>query len=71
MPFIDGIEVIIDAPSGYEVNFANPPQSGKTEIFAVSIVENILAFLFLCQRLYTKIFLMEQFQIEDGEILMS
>ncbi|KAK9420462.1 hypothetical protein SUNI508_06458 [Seiridium unicorne] len=67
MPFINGTEVIVAAPAGYEVNFANPPQIGKAEIFTVCIVENILAFAFLCQRLYTKVFLMKQFQIEDGE----
>jgi hypothetical protein len=71
MPFINGTEVIIPAPPGYEVNFANPPQSGKVEIFAVAIVENVLAFMFLCQRLYTKIFLMKQFQIEDGKTFES
>lgn len=66
MPFINGTEVIIPAPAGYEVNFANPPQIGKAEIFSVIVIENILAFAFLCQRLYTKLVLMRTFQIEDG-----
>ncbi|KAF7535599.1 hypothetical protein G7054_g5239 [Neopestalotiopsis clavispora] len=64
---VDGIEVIMAPPVDYVVNFANPPQIGKTEIFSVIIVENILALAFLFQRLYTKIVLLQKFQIEDGE----
>lgn len=64
---VDGVEVIMAPPVDYVVNFANPPQIGKTEIFSVIIVENILALAFLFQRLYTKIVLLQKFQIEDGE----
>ncbi|ETS84316.1 hypothetical protein PFICI_02341 [Pestalotiopsis fici W106-1] len=71
MVTVDGVEVIMAPPDGYVVNFANPPQIGKTEIVSVIIVENILAFAFLCQRLYTKIFLLKKFQIEDATVLFA
>ncbi|KAI1850981.1 hypothetical protein JX266_003646 [Neoarthrinium moseri] len=68
---VNGTEVILAPPAGYVVNFENPPQIGRTEIFAVVIVENILAFAFLCQRLYTKIVLMKEFQIEDATVILA
>lgn len=66
MANINGTEVIMVPPDGYMVNLENPPQIGKTEMFIVVIAESILAFAFLCQRLYTQTFLKGKPQIEDG-----
>ncbi|KAK8036192.1 hypothetical protein PG993_008806 [Apiospora rasikravindrae] len=67
MPFdVNGTITVIPPPPGYVVNFADPPQEGGTVMWTVCIVENILAVLFLVQRLYTKIFLVGKFQVEDG-----
>ncbi|KAI4911090.1 hypothetical protein J4E90_007347 [Alternaria incomplexa] len=65
MATVNGVTTIIPPPDGYEVDFANPQRRLVTETYVVFIVENILALAFLGQRLYTKIRLMKQFQIDD------
>lgn len=57
---------IIPPPDGYEVDFANPQRRLVTETYFLFTLENVLALMFLVQRLYTKIRLMKQFQIDDG-----
>ena len=66
MPDVNGTITIIPPPPGYVVNFANPPRRLVTESYVLLIAENVLAIAFLMQRLYTKIRLMKQFQIDDG-----
>ena len=66
MSNVDGVVTIIPPPEGYVVDFANPERRLMTEMYTLFIVENILALIFLAQRLYTKIRLMKQFQIDDG-----
>lgn len=66
MPNVDGVVTILPPPEGYMVDFANPQRRLMTEAYTLFIVENILALTFLVQRLYTKIRLMKQFQIDDG-----
>jgi hypothetical protein len=66
MSVVDGIATIIPPPEGYVVDFANPQRTLTTEAYVLFIVENILAIVFLAQRLYTKICVMKQFQIDDG-----
>jgi hypothetical protein len=38
--------------------------------YTVAAVEITLAFLFLIQRLYTKVAIMKNFQLEDGKSLL-
>jgi hypothetical protein len=71
MSTVDGVTTIIPPPDGYEVNFANPQRRLITETYVIFIVENILALAFLGQRLYTKIRLMKQFQIDDGIVFRN
>lgn len=66
MPNVNGTITIMPPPEGYVVNFENPQRRLTTASYTLFIVENILALLFLAQRLYTKIHLMKQFQIDDG-----
>jgi hypothetical protein len=66
MSNVNGIQTIIPPPNGYEVDFANPQRRLVTETYILFILENIIALCFLVQRLYTKIRLMKQFQIDDG-----
>jgi len=68
MATVNGVTTIIPPPDGYDVDFANPQRRLVTETYVVFIVENILALAFLGQRLYTKIRLMKQFQIDDGMV---
>ncbi|KAI0017938.1 hypothetical protein F4780DRAFT_781792 [Xylariomycetidae sp. FL0641] len=69
--FVNGVEVIMPPPEGYVVDFENPSQIGRTEIFAVAITENIIAFLFLLQRLYTKLFIVGRFEADDYTCLVA
>lgn len=62
----NGTITIIPPPDGYVVDFANPQIQYMVESYTVAAVEMSLAFLFLVQRLYTKIVLMKSFQLEDG-----
>jgi len=66
MSDVNGTITIIPPPPGYVVNFENPPRRLATECYILFIVENAIAIVFLVQRLYTKIRLMKQFQIDDG-----
>lgn len=69
MANVNGVMTILPPPKGYVVDFANPQRRLTAEAYALFIVENILAFIFLAQRLFTKIRLMKQFQIDDGTYL--
>ena len=62
----NGIITIIPPPEGYDVDFDNPKVQYMVESYTVAIIEMVLAFLFLVQRLYTKIVIMKKFQLEDG-----
>ena len=66
MSNVNGTITIIPPPPGYVVNFENPARRLATESYVLFAVENALALAFLMQRLYTKIRLMKQFQIDDG-----
>jgi hypothetical protein len=66
MSDVNGTLTIIPPPDGYEVHFANPQRRLVTETYILFALENMLALMFLFQRLYTKMRLMKQFQIDDG-----
>jgi hypothetical protein len=65
----NGTITIIPAPDGYVVDFDNPQMQYVAQSYIVAAVEMTLAFLFLLQRLYTKIVIVKQFQLEDGELI--
>jgi hypothetical protein len=68
MANINGTITLVPAPPGYVVDFEHPQRQLVTEVYTVVVVENILALMFLLQRLYTRVVLMGLFQIEDGRI---
>lgn len=67
MATVHGVPTVMAPPPGYVVDFNNPQRRLVTEAYAVAAVENVLAIVFLAQRLYTKIFVMKQFVVEDGD----
>ena len=71
MSNVNGVITAIPPPDAYAVNFANPQRRLVTEAYVIFTVENILALMFLAQRLYTKIRLMKQFQIDDGTVFSN
>jgi hypothetical protein len=64
---IDGVTVLLPPPEGYVVNFAHPQRQADVATYWVAGVENVLAILFLAQRLYTKMFLSGGLGVDDGE----
>lgn len=66
-PVIDGTEVVQDPPAGYQVNFENPMKDWATinSSYIAFIIEFTVAFLLLCQRLYSAIFILRKFLIDD------
>lgn len=67
MPIFNGTVTILEAPEGYAIDFAHPQMQYVVESYSIVAVEMTLAFLFLVQRLYTKIMIMKNFQLEDGK----
>jgi hypothetical protein len=63
----NGTITIIPAPEGYVVDFENPQMQYVVKSYIVVAVEMTLAFIFLVQRLYTKIAIMKKFQLEDSK----
>ncbi|OAK93497.1 hypothetical protein IQ06DRAFT_341216 [Phaeosphaeriaceae sp. SRC1lsM3a] len=68
---INGTEVLIPPPDGYVVDFENPQQQFVIKSYTVAAVEMTLAFLFLIQRLYTKVVIMKKFQLEDIIVIVA
>lgn len=61
------VTTIMEAPKGYVVDFDNPQTNYVIPSYIVGAVEMVLAFMFLLQRLYTKVIIMERFQVEDSK----
>ncbi|KAK2041822.1 integral membrane protein [Colletotrichum somersetense] len=57
---------VIPAPPGVEVNFDHPLQQKVLEHYLVFGIGGTLAFIALCQRFYTKIFLSKGLEIDDA-----
>lgn len=66
-PVVNGTEVLVAPPDGYQVNFSNPVFDTGTlnGHFWAFGVEFPIAVLFLAQRLYTSKFILRQFRIDD------
>ncbi|KAL8365409.1 hypothetical protein RB595_004286 [Gaeumannomyces hyphopodioides] len=64
-PVVDGVTVFIKPPDGYVVNFSNPQRQSALEHYLVFGILGPLAFVALCQRIYTKIFLGAGFKVDD------
>lgn len=67
MSSTNGVLTVIPAPEGYAVDFSHPKRQGVTEIYWIVAVGNVLALMFLAQKLYTKIVVDRRFQVDDGE----
>jgi hypothetical protein len=63
----NGTVTLIPAPESYVVDFENPQMQFVVKSYTVAAVEMTLAFIFLVQRLYTKVVIMKKFQLEDSK----
>ncbi|KAJ4009366.1 hypothetical protein NW752_009668 [Fusarium irregulare] len=63
-PIINGVPVAIPPPDGYVVNFEHPQRRHEMEAYTASGVGIFLAFLFVLQYLYVKLWVLRK---PDGE----
>lgn len=66
-PVVDGVEVLVPPPDGYQVNFTHPFQDTGTinaSYWAFGI-EFTIAFLFFAQRVYTSLFILRNWRSDD------
>lgn len=66
-PVVDGVQVLVAPPEGYEVNFAHPFKDTATinsSYWAFSI-EFFVALLFFSQRVYTASFVLRKWRSDD------
>lgn len=69
-PVTNGVTTFIAPPPGVVPNFDHPQQQKWLEHYLVFAIGAPLAFLALCQRYYTKIYLSKGLQIDDCECWM-
>ncbi|OLN89656.1 hypothetical protein CCHL11_10039, partial [Colletotrichum chlorophyti] len=67
-PVTNGTETFLKPPDGYVVKFDHPQQQLVLEHYVLSGIGVPIALLALLQRLYTKIWLSNGFQIDDNSI---
>lgn len=62
---------VLPAPEGYIVDFDNPQRMAVPHAYWIAGAGGILTVLMMAQRLYTKIFLIGKFQMDDGTLSVS
>jgi hypothetical protein len=58
---------VLPAPEGYVIDFDNPQRQAVPHAYWIAGAGGVLTVLMMAQRLYTKIFLIGKFQMDDGE----
>lgn len=66
-PVTNGVTTFIPPPPGVVPDFDHPQQQKWLEHYLVFAIGAPLAFLALCQRYYTKVYLSNGLQIDDCE----
>ena len=66
-PIVNGVEVLIPPPEGYEVDFDNPTLDHSTVRATIWLfaLEYALSLVFFGQRVYTNAVLVRQFRLDD------
>jgi hypothetical protein len=70
-PVVDGVTLLAPAPEGWVVDLENPTRTAVMEHYLIFGIMGGFAFIALCQRYYTKIFLSQGLKIDDCEYLPS
>lgn len=67
-PVTDGVHTVIAAPSGYQVDFANPHRDTNsiTRIYSCFATGLILSLLFLMQNIYVKLCVNKELDAPTG-----
>lgn len=65
MAVVNGVAVVFPPPKDYVVNFENPARNGLVAGYLVIGIGNLLALLFVAQRLYVKVIVRRTFGWDD------
>jgi hypothetical protein len=70
-PVIEGVEVVLEPPPGYEVNFDSPRHDHSTTNATIWLfcIEWIIGSFFFGQRMYTNGVLLKNFRVDDCKFL--
>ncbi|EKJ70458.1 hypothetical protein FPSE_09452 [Fusarium pseudograminearum CS3096] len=71
MPVINGVPVAIPPPEGYVVNFKHPQRRHETEAYVASSVGMGLAFFFVLQYLYVKVWILRKLELETACLIIG
>ena len=70
-PVVDGVTLVAHAPEGWVVDLENPTRTSVMEHYLIFGIMGTFAFIALCQRYYTKIFLSKGLTIDDCEYILA
>lgn len=70
-PMVDGILTGAHAPEGWVVDLENPTRTSVMEHYLIFGIMGSLAFIALCQRFYTKVFLSKGLAVDDRELALD
>ncbi|KAL6356004.1 hypothetical protein LRP88_09589 [Fusarium phalaenopsidis] len=71
MSVVDGVLVAIPPPEGYVVDFDNPQRTSVEATYVICGIGMALALFFLFQRLYVKMFVRNNFGIDDVLLIIA
>ncbi|CEI39628.1 hypothetical protein FVEN_g1915 [Fusarium venenatum] len=71
MPVVNGVPVAIPPPKGYVVNFDHPQRRHEIEAYVASSVGMGIAFLFVLQYLYVKVWILRKLELETACLLIG
>ena len=66
MSIANGVATVLPAPGGYIVDLDHPKGHADVATYWIVGVGNVLALMFMAQRLFTKATLLKEFRLEDG-----
>ncbi|KAK8135153.1 hypothetical protein PG984_007165 [Apiospora sp. TS-2023a] len=71
MSIANGVATVLPAPGGYIVDLDHPKSYADVATYWVVAVGNVLALMFMAQRLYTKTALLKEFRLEDVLLVLA
>ncbi|KAI8721245.1 hypothetical protein NCS52_00571600 [Fusarium sp. LHS14.1] len=71
MSLVDGVLVAIPPPEGYVVDFDNPQRTSVEATYVICGIGMTLALFFLFQRLFVKLFVRNNFGIDDVLLIIA
>lgn len=70
-PVVNGVTVLMRPPDGVTPDFDHPQQNHRLQHFLAFGIGGPLALAFLCQRIYTKLYLSKGLQMDDAFMFLG